>query len=535
MKKQLITLIAMLLPLMVSADAVEINGIYYNLVDKAKSAEVTSNPNKYSGEVVIPESVTYEGTEYSVVSIGDKAFEYCSGLSSVTIPNGVTSIGGSAFWYCSSLTSVTIPDGVTSIGNSAFVQCSGLTSIDIPNSVTSIGGNAFSGCSGLTSLTIPSSVTFIDMYTFQGCSGLTTVTIPNTITSIGTQAFRGCSSLTSLNIPNSVTSIGNYSFEGCSSLTSLSLGTGISGIYNSAFANCHELKDVYCYAEKVPFTKTDAFDGSYIDYVTLHVPDASVASYKNTAPWNGFGSIVGLNGESLPKCATPTINYENGKISFACDTEGVTFFSELTNVDANKYYFDEISVSGKYIVKVYATKEGYQDSDTATLEFQVSSSGEPGGTTEEGKKGDLNGDNEVNAADMVTLVNIIMGEGSGGDNPPVSGDDSEVTSKISAYYAGGAINKINNTIQNGSQLLWGFKNGSSVSVTLIGAVLINGVTGTESNNLLSEPLEVAAGETKGLTTTIGVLGIQEPKMRFTYKYNQKEYSVEAVYKDFDGF
>ena len=78
----------------------------------------------------------------------------------------------------------------------------------------------------------------------------------------------------------------------------------------------------------------------------------------------------------------------------------------------------------------------------------------------------------------------------------------------------------------------GFKNGSSVSVTIIGAVLINGVTGTGSDNLLPEPLEVASGETKGLTTTIGVLGIQEPKIRFTYKYNQKEYSVEADYKDF---
>ena len=101
MKKQLITLIAMLLPILASAqDAVEIDGIYYNLVNKAKSAEVTSNPNKYTGEVTIPESVTYEGTEYSVTSIGENAFSYCSDLTSVTIPNGVTSIGGRAFWYC---------------------------------------------------------------------------------------------------------------------------------------------------------------------------------------------------------------------------------------------------------------------------------------------------------------------------------------------------------------------------------------------------------------------------------------------------
>ena len=555
MKKQLITLIAMLLPLMASADALEIDGIYYNLVSKAKSAEVTSNPNNYTGEVVIPESVTYEGTEYSVTSIGDHAFSWCGGLTSITIPNSITSIGKNAFYWCSltsiiipnsvtsigdrafygisGLTSVTIGDGVTTIGDCAFQGCCDLTSVTIPNSVIRIGSGAFQECSGLTSITIPNSVTSVNPYTFKNCSGLISITIPNTVTIIDGSAFAGCSGLTSITIPNSVTSIVGEAFSGCSNLTSVTIGSGVKYINGSAFAKCPELKDVYCYAEKVPSTNTNAFDGSYIEYVTLHVPDASVANYKATAPWSSFGSIVGLNGESLPKCATPTINYDNGKVSFSCETEGVEFVSELTNADASKYYSNEINVSGKYLVKVYATKEGYQDSDTATKEFQLSASSsvEPGGTTEEGKKGDLNGDNVVNAADMVTLVNIIMGEGSGGDNPPVSGDESEVTSMISAYYAGGAINKINNTIQSGSQLLWGFKNGSSVSVTIIGAVLINGVTGTESDNLLPEPLQVAAGETKGLTTTIGVLGIQEPKIRFTYKYNQKEYSVEADYKD----
>ena len=234
----------------------------------------------------------------------------------------------------------------------------------------------------------------------------------------------------------------------------------------------------------------------------------------------------------IEKCATPTISVVNGKVHFDCETEDVKFHYGFTNPIFANNVGNDMEIPSSYNLTVYATRTGYEDSEVATLEIPVGS----GSSNQEknGVLGDLNGDNVVNAADMVTLVNIIMGEGSGGDNPPVSGDDSEVISKISAYYAGGAINKINNTIQNGSQLLWGFKNGSSVSVTLIGAVLINGVTGTESNNLLSEPLEVAAGETKGLTTTIGVLGIQEPKMRFTYKYNQKEYSVEAVYKDIDG-
>ena len=142
----------MLLPILASADAVEINGIWYNLVPKAKEAEVTRNPNiswnsgSYSGSIEIPASVTYNEVKYSVTSIGNDAFCFCSGLTSVTIPNSVTSIGGSAFSYCSGLTSVTIPNSVTSIGQRAFEDCSGLTSVTIPNSVTSIGGSAFWGC-----------------------------------------------------------------------------------------------------------------------------------------------------------------------------------------------------------------------------------------------------------------------------------------------------------------------------------------------------------------------------------------------------
>ena len=112
-----------LLPLVASADAVEINGIYYNLISKAKQAEVTKNPNKYTGSVVIPEKVTYESVEYSVTSIGEGAFRNCYGLTSVTIGSGVTSIGESAFRNCSGLTSVTIPNSVTSIGERAFYNC----------------------------------------------------------------------------------------------------------------------------------------------------------------------------------------------------------------------------------------------------------------------------------------------------------------------------------------------------------------------------------------------------------------------------
>ena len=107
--------------------------------------------------------------------IGDYAFEGCSGLTSLTLPAGITSIGSYAFKGCSGLTSLTLPDGITEIGTSAFEGCSGLTSLTLPDGITEIGTSAFEGCSGLTSLTLPASITGIGYGAFYGCSGLTSI------------------------------------------------------------------------------------------------------------------------------------------------------------------------------------------------------------------------------------------------------------------------------------------------------------------------------------------------------------------------
>ena len=339
-----------------SADVVEVDGIYYDISET--TATVTYGDNKYSGDIVIPESITYNGSKYSVTSIGDWAFSFCSGLTSVTIPNSVTIIGRYAFDGCISLTSVTIPNSVTSIGDYVFIYCTGLTSITIPNSVTSVGDGAFSGCSGLTSITIPNSVTSIgelafdecsgltsitipnsvtsigdyvlnscdgikntiivnDMFVylpktytghysipenitkiiggaFENCSGLTSVTIPNSVTSIGGYAFFYCSGLTSVTIPNSVTSIGDWAFSECSGLTSVTIPNSVTSIGDWAFDSCDNLKNVYCYSEEVPSTNVWIFDGTYIENATLHVPASAIEAYKTTAPWSGFGTIKAI-------------------------------------------------------------------------------------------------------------------------------------------------------------------------------------------------------------------------------------------------
>ena len=197
MKKQLLLLAMILLPLVASAHDIEVQNadgktIYYNYINDGTELQVTyggsnynSYLNEYQGNVVIPEEVTYMNRTRKVTSIGSYAFYDCSGLTSVTIPNSVTSIGNYAFSMCSGLTSVTIPNSVTSIGNHAFRYCFGLTSVTIPNSVTSIGDEAFYDCSGLTSVTIGSGVTSIGNNAFDGVDIPTVISLienPFTIT-----------------------------------------------------------------------------------------------------------------------------------------------------------------------------------------------------------------------------------------------------------------------------------------------------------------------------------------------------------------
>ena len=165
-----------------SAYSVEVDGIYYDT--SGTTATVTSGGVKYSGDIVIPEYITYKNSNYSVTSIGNSAFYYCESLTSVTIPNSVTSIGESAFARCSSLTSVTIPNSVTSIGDNAFLGCSSLTHPIIVNDMFVFLPTGYEG-----HYSIPENISTIIGGAFQGCSSLTSVTIPNSVTSIGIEAF----------------------------------------------------------------------------------------------------------------------------------------------------------------------------------------------------------------------------------------------------------------------------------------------------------------------------------------------------------
>ncbi|MGN0187307.1 MAG: leucine-rich repeat protein, partial [Paludibacteraceae bacterium] len=308
--------------------------------------------NEYTGDVVIPESVVYNGTTYSVTSIGEDAFWDCSGLTSVTIPNSVTSIGSSAFSGCSKLTSVvwnakncadfssspfsssitsftfgnavehipaylcyglsnlnavTIGNSVTSIGEYAFYSCSGLTSITIPNSVTSIGYRAFHYCTGLTKTYYMGNISDWCAIAFANWSSnpaalshnlyinnveVKDLVIPDGVTSIGGCAFDNCSNITSVTIPNSVTSIGVSAFYGCSGLTSIVVPNSVTSISDYVFCHCSGLTSVSI-GNSVRSIGTQAF-WNCSGLTSITIPN-SVISIGNDA----FGVCAGLTSVTI--------------------------------------------------------------------------------------------------------------------------------------------------------------------------------------------------------------------------------------------
>ena len=442
-----ILLLALLLPALTMAKDFEVDGICYNI--NGNEATVTSKGQWYDmyfvgylGSVVIPATVTYNGTTYPVTSIDEIAFYCCDGLTSIDIPNSITKIGDFAFGNCPALTCIVvesgnprydsrnncnaiiatadntliagckntmIPNSVTSIGVRAFEGCDGLTSINIPNSVTAIGNKAFYSCDGLTSINIPNSVTAIGNNVFESCNelaclvvesgnprydsrnncnaiietadntlivGCKNTIIPNSVTSIGGWAFSYCWNLTSINIPNSVTAIGAGAFEGCIGLTSVDISNSVASIGRYAFLNCYNLTSI-----NIPNSVTAIGAGAFeycTELTSIDIPN----------------SVTSIGNEAFKNCWSLTDVY--------------CYIADLSRVSCgNEQFCKEFDsdYSGRTLHVLQGTADAYwadenwypyfgQIVDDLILEIPF---------------GDVNGDLEVNIADVNAVINVILG------------------------------------------------------------------------------------------------------------------------------
>ena len=300
--KLTLLLLALLLPATATAYDFEVDGICYYFTgdNQVGVADPDGYPDvsDYSGSVTIPETVTYNGTTYSVTSIDDYVFGCSSRLTSITIPNSITSIGDGAFSFCTGLTSITIPNSVTTIGSGAFYYCLGLTDL-IWNARNCISNGAME-TSIIERVTIGDEVEVLPNYFVSG-SKITSVTIPNSVTTIGSSAFSGCSGLTGeLTIPNSVTTIGSSAFYYCSGLTSISIPESVTSIGKQAFYNDPIIEKVTCAATTPPAWNDISLFSSNVYYHTpLYVPTGKERAYMTDQSWGQFLHIIGIQDEVI--------------------------------------------------------------------------------------------------------------------------------------------------------------------------------------------------------------------------------------------
>ena len=438
MEKYFTLIFLALLPMVANAYDAEINGIYYNFTgNEAIVTYEKYHTASYSGVIVIPESVTYEGETYRVASIGSEAFYGSTELTSVIILSGdllvyhenlvkngkfsignkyftsdyeyVSETGDSALWVEGKYTIGTSPknyhhnfiehgDHTTGKGkmliangspdNTQYVWKQKISvekgrtyefsawflDVVLENTFKegieySIDGVAIIGSYDKTEndweryygryTATKTGEVEIRIRTLSEVLGGNDFAIDDisfsALSASGTDALSGMS-------------IGCAAFYGCSNLTSITIGSGVTSIGNYAFAYCPKLTHVYCNAKDVPGTQTDAFEKSYIENATLHVPASSLDLYKAALPWSNFGNIT-TSEEEAPEikiCATPSITYIDGKLMFSSETEGAVCLSTITNSDITWHSSNEVQLCATYHISVFAKKVGYENSDEAT-------------------------------------------------------------------------------------------------------------------------------------------------------------------------
>ena len=353
----------LLLPNVASAqDYAKVDGVAYELTttrgtDPQPIARVASKDYRfnepYTGKVVIPASIVYQGKTYPVVGMRRDAFAGSEKLTSVVLPKNIKFISSGAFRQCN-LSSYDFLDGITTIGSLAFAEC-GVKSLTIPKSVMTIEeaafedcdklesitlspniiyveASVFAGCKKLQSVVLPEGIQEIPSKFFSGCTALKEVVIPEFVKTIGNKAFSGCESLTSIVVPDNVTKIYNDAFRRCISLQSLTFGSKVKEISVGVFGECRNLKDIYVNALKSPRISEFAFNGLPCDKITLHVPVAAVETFKGMIPWNKLNIVGDPNLTGMPKDDGSKWEYRTTSQNDDCTIKKVVTTSSETKV-----------------------------------------------------------------------------------------------------------------------------------------------------------------------------------------------------------
>lgn len=532
MKKQLFLLVFMLLPLTGSA-AVQINGIYYNLDSDAKTAEVTRRQPRgsYSGEIIIPTTVVYEDTNYSVISIGENTFNGAY-ITSINIPNSITTIGKNAFER-SNLSSITIGTGVTSIGSDAFKDCSNLKVI---NRVVNIGEwcendpisyeneyadpmyrtndindlkelHLFSNEDmEITDLVIPDGVTSIRSYAFRNCVNLTSATIPNSVTSISGNAFYHCWKMKKVVIDShaivsrnyvrassqdyessieymfgsqvkeyvlgeSVTSVGQYAFAACYGLTTMTIGNHVETIGEGAFCGNSSLTSLIIGSSVINIGDI-AFEGCY-GLTSITIPN-SVTTIGDKA----FNCCFNLTSLTIPNSVTTIGNEAFAKCS---EIASVNIGNSVTTI-GDYAFFDCSSITSVTIPSSVTTiGEGAFRSCINLTSFTIPSSVKSIG--------------ECVLAYCPSLTSIIVDENN--DVYDSRENCNAIIETATNTLIAGCVNTVipNNVTAIGNKVFWGFSNLTSFTIpnsvkkigiyafcyctNLVSVIIGNGVTTIE--------------------------------------------------------
>ena len=311
-------------------DIFTVDGVSYHIISHDDlTVEVTDyEKGRYTGEIVIPETVAHDSKTYAVTGIGDAAFNECTGLTSVSIPGSVKTIGNDAFHLCSGLESVTMAEGVTTIGCAAFMDCTALASISIPEGVTSIDAMAFVN-SGLTSLLLPASLAELGDMAFSGAS-IESIevaeenpvyrSIDGVLYDVDVKTLVVCPSgrTADLVIPESVTTIGASSFAFCH-VPLINIPASVTKIEGYAFGGTmwSDETRIYCNWQE-PIECTDPLSVSGDIYkATLYVPEGTKSKYEYVAPWYNFNNIVeavktGIENVLTSQNGQPEVTVVNG-------------------------------------------------------------------------------------------------------------------------------------------------------------------------------------------------------------------------------